>query len=351
MAELFIDGGGDHYDETSAARKWDVFQDVIVEVGTGFEGSNCLTRPVPAYTRVSLVKRVSTAPANVVLFGFKFRAGVGVFPLSSFYTAYVLAAVHAGTSGYSDATKHVSLNVLADGRLEARRGSWSGTVLGATVDPVFGNSDAWVNVGVRVTISPTVGTFEVMRAGVPVLSLTGLNTQPFGTSAIGAVEYIPWALEDFWINDLSGSDPLKTTYQPGGFHVRVARPVANDAVQWVPAAGANFENVDDAVPDAEATHVRTQFAGDVDLYQLETLDPASLLTVQVNAFTRKASSSVASTFVAVVEIDGVRYESAPFTLTTTSLDLLKIWSRAPDDGAQWTSTKVNAARWGFKRVS
>jgi hypothetical protein len=72
--------------------------------------------------------------------------------------------------------------------------------------------------------------------------------------------------------------------------------------------------------------------------------------VQGNAYANKASTGVVSTLTLVVEIDGIRYESAPFTLTTTAVDYRQIWPVAPDDGTPWTVAKMQAAKWGIRRV-
>ena len=94
--------------------------------------------------------------------------------------------------------------------------------------------------------------------------------------------------------------------------------------------------------------METGVADKSDLYGIETV-PGPILAVQTNTSANKASSTVAATFVHVVEIDGVRYESAVVTPTLAALDLRGIWPVAPDDGEQWTADKTNAAKWGVRR--
>jgi hypothetical protein len=137
---------------------------------------------------------------------------------------------------------------------------------------------------------------------------------------------------------------------PGAFHVLTAWPIADASVQWTPTAAPNVSNlVDKPSNDGLATVVTAATGGLTDLYQLETIPDGTITAIQGNAYVQGAG---AEAFAHCVRIGGVTYEGTPRTLLASTLrDLRQVWPVAPDDGLPWTAAKVNAARWGFRRVA
>lgn len=347
MAMKFMCSCGDHFDDVSAAYKWDVYRDVSI-TASGYNSTKAIDAGLTPYTQPRIVKAVSPSPAHTIYAGWRMYVPAATFPLGGGFSYYLLGAIHyKGTGSFSNSTKQISINIHTDGRIYIVRGNYSGTVLGTTAGAVLTN-DTWHSIGVKAVIHATLGEVVVMVDGAPVLQVTGVNTLGLSTAAIDGVEPIPWRVDDVYINDTSGTS--HTGFEPAGFHVKVARPNSAYLSEWTPTSGDNYTNVDDTNPDG-ATDVSTAFADLTDLYGLETLSDGTVCALQANGIASKASASVPATFVHVVEIDGARYESAVQTLTTTPKDWFAVWPVAPDDNLAWTVAKINASKFGVRRVS
>lgn len=349
MANLFIDSF-DHYATADGAKKYEWWEDSTIEIGSGYAGGNRLGATVPAYTQPRAVKRVVNSPANELIWGFRWLTG-STFPLSGFYVAYILTAGHYSAGGYSNSTKQISINLTHEGRLEIRRGNWNGTLLETSVDPVLAYTNQWLFVEVRVLIDNSAGEVEVYVDNALAVSYSG-DTQHLGSSDVNGAEFVGWSADDAYINDTSGSAPHNGFYG-SGFHVQVARPVADDSVTWVPTSGANWTNVDDTTPDGTTAVGASEASGigDQDTYQLETLtDPYGVLTLQANVLTESTYGGIAE-LRPVVKIGATTYDGDLSVVPGTSFDLRAIWPVNPATSAAWTITDINAARWGFRRIS
>jgi hypothetical protein len=347
VANLFIDSF-DHYATADGDKKYEHWSDSTVEVAAGARGTNCLGAGLAAYNGPRAVKRVSNTPANELIWGFKWWTDE-TFPLSEFYVAYILTACHYSTGAYSNSTKQISINIAHDGKLEIRRGNWNGTLL-ATSAAVVMETDTWQTVEVRVKCDNSAGEVRVYVDETLAVSYDG-DTQALAGSDVHAAEFVGWHTDDAYINDLSGSAPHNGMYGKY-FHVRVARPVADDAVEWVPTSGANYTNVDDTTPD-ETTVVEAPAGtgvGDQDTYQLQTLtDTYSVLTVQANVAAEAPAES--AELRPVVVISATDYDGTLSDVPTAWLFLRHIWMVNPATTNAWTIAQMNAARWGFRRIS
>lgn len=342
MANLFIDSF-DHYATADGGLKYEHWEDSTVNVADGYLGGNCLGAAMPAYIRPRAVKRVVNSPATELVWGFRWKTSSS-FPLSAFYVAYVLTACHYSATTYSNSTKQISLNITHEGRLEIRRGNWNGTLVATSAAIVLTGPDVWHFVEVRVSIANSGGTVAVYVDDALAVSFTG-DTQNLVTSNVNGAEFVGWSTDDCYINDTSGTFPHNGFYG-SGFHVQVARPAADESVTWLPTSGANYATVDDSTPDA-TTGVSTAGSGDQDTYQLETIvNPYRILTLQANVW-----ASGGGVIAPVVKIDGITYDGALAIAPATPFDLRAIWPVSPATGLRWTTASINAARWGFRRIS
>ncbi|HET9665677.1 MAG TPA: hypothetical protein VFP09_02930 [Desertimonas sp.] len=342
MANLFIDSF-DHYATADGGLKYEHWEDSTVNVADGYLGTNCLGAAMAAYIRPRAVKRVVNSPADALVWGFRWKTGSS-FPLSGFYVAYILTACHYSAGTFSNSTKQISINLTHEGRLEIRRGNWNGTLLATSTDIVLTGPDVWHYVEVRALIANSGGTVTVSVDDVVAVSYTG-DTQYLASSNVNAAEFVGWSTDDAYINDTSGVAPHNGFYG-SGFHVQVLRPAADDSVTWLPTSGDNYTNVDDTTPDG-TSDVTTSGAGDQDTYQLETLvNPYRVLTLQANVW-----ASGGGTLAPVVEIDAVTYDGDTSIVPGTPFDLRAIWPVNPASGLRWTTSTINAARWGFRRLS
>jgi hypothetical protein len=189
---LFFSDGGDTY---STLSEWDtVAGNIFVAVGEGLNGTNAIASSTAPYTTPWLVARVAPTPATTVRVKWWQWIPSGSLPFTGF-THYLVGAIYyENGSGYSTSTRQVSINVQDDGRFLFKRGSYSGTTIaGPTTDPVW-VENAWNEVDVEIVVDNTAGSIRLWKAGVLVLTATGLDTQALGTAAIDGVEIVPQSI-------------------------------------------------------------------------------------------------------------------------------------------------------------
>lgn len=353
MALLFLSGCGDHLTaaQKASTRKWLYCQDCSV-TSSGYNGTKALDAGITAYSRPRCLAAVSPSPVHVLTFGYRWFYP-GTFPIDfggmGFLSFAVMAAVHYSTSSaYTESsTKQLSLNMSGDGTMYVTRGDIFGVTLGATSSPVLlGNT--WQFIEMQVVIDGSAGSVTVRVDNTIVLAVSGVNTSALGVDAISGFELMPWRIDDVYATDQSGSDPTYQGFLGKGFHITTVRPVANDTVGFV-SPSTNYAEVDDATPDGSKNS--TRFVDATDLFQMETVTATRVLAVQPNIIANRASVSLASSVAPVVKIAGTSYVGPATTPDVASTDARSIWSKAPDDGAIWTDTKINASRWGYKRAS
>ena len=352
MALLFISGCGEHLTaaQKASSRKWLYCQDCSVASG-GYVSGNCLDAGITSYTRPRCLAEVSPSPSNKLTIGWRWYYP-GTFPIDlpglGFLPFAVMAALHYSPSaGYSDLTKQLSVNMTGDGTLYVTRGDIYGVTLGTSAAGVL-TGNTWIYLELEAVIHDTAGSFVLRSDNAIVLAVYGVNTSDLGVNAISAFEVMPWRVDDVYALDPSGTDVRFQTFIGKGFHVIAARPAANDVVGFL-SATTNYAEVDDATPDGSMN--TTQFADTTDLFQLETVTATRVLAVQPNVLAKRASVSQPATVAPVVKIDGTSYLGPTQTPDTAVTDARSIWPVSPDDGSAWTAAKVNAARWGYRRVS
>jgi hypothetical protein len=350
MALKFISGCGDHLLAGQKTMKWDVFQDCPISINGGEDGNACFSAGLTAYTRVRALKKIVLNPLNQVIFGARNKFATS-YPLAG-GTTYVVAAIHYGAGGaYSEATKQLSLNIDTTGHLYVVRGGWAGTVLGtsAIVFPAV----TWKYLEVKAVVHQTTGSVEVRVDDVVHLNLSGIDTQDLGSSSIDAVEYIPWAVDDVYIMDLTATtDNPYITFLGKNLRVLPVRMSSIGLAQWTPPSGLNnVQAINDITPANTYSESRT--IGNTDLFVPESLpvDATTILAVQSNLIGRKLDAMYSVRIADVADISGTPYAASYHEMTLADTDHLTLRAVAPDDGLAWTRTKYNASRRGFRRVA
>jgi hypothetical protein len=353
MALEFISTCGEHLTaaQKSGLGKWDVFQDCVIDATGGVDGGACLDSSLAPYTRVRVIKKISLSPVNSVIFGGRWYSDIA-FPLTGFGT-YVVAAIHYGGGGaYSFSTKQLSLNITADGYLYVRRGNYSGTTLATATTALVGLT--WYYLEMKVVVHPSAGSIQLLVDDVEFLNVTGLNTQALGTTAIDAVEYIPWRIDDVYIMSTTArtGNPY-VTFLGKNLHVIPNRMQSMSQLQWTPPSGLNnLQAVNDATP--AGTYSEASVAGTTDLFIPTLLPPevTTVIAVQSNLTAKKLSGTYSARLADVAEVGGVPYAAPYKELTTMATDHLTMLASAPDNPAvAWTRDQYNASRRGFRRIA
>jgi hypothetical protein len=152
-----------------------------------------------------------------------------------------LAVGSAGTTLYDGGTAQVFIGVNTAGRIEVRRGTYSGTLLATSVESITANSVNYL--AYDVTISPSAGIVKVWLNNVLTsINLTGQNTRASANSYVNALENTAAAFgankkvdhQFFWGYLAAGGSELPPLDSP---IIQTDFPSADSAVAFAPIAG------------------------------------------------------------------------------------------------------------------
>lgn len=127
---------------------------------------------------------------------------------------------------------------------------------------------------------------------------------------------------------------------------------ADDAVQFTPSAGSNFQNVDEVQKDdGDTTYNESDTPGDTDLFTFEAQANTPLQTfgITITAVGRKVDLGGVGILVRM-DSGGAERDTEVFTLTETYLQYQVVEDAGldPDTGLPWTNTAVNSLKGGYK---
>lgn len=250
-------------------------------------------------------------------------------------------------------TAHIELQMMAAGELRLTRGA--ATVLGTTSGLGF-LTDTWYYIELKVTIDDAAGAYELRVDGSNELSATGVDTNnggndyvthvvPFGDPATTNYTYY----DDMYVIDTSGSynnDFL------GNMKVVMLVPDGDTGdADFTPLVGpSNYEDVDEgAVVDDDTTYVASTTDGDKDIYDYEDIGDVTIKGIQLHTEFRidDADSFDLKT---IIKSNGTEYPDSGEAAAATYAASMRLAETNPDDGNLWTSTTLNAAKFGFESV-
>ena len=354
MALLFVDSF-DHYVTADLLEKWTTVGgtngSATISPTTGRRGSGAFrvnTSGLSSADQRYVTRVLSPGDATATL-------GFALNPASLAFvgTAGVaIASIRDGTS------PQITLRLSAAGILSVVRGSSSGTVLGPASSAIA--VGAFTFVELKVKIDPTVGTVDLRLNGLPVLSLTSQNTRSTANSSWSAVylfqpEVVSSTFnsanvnidyDDLYVGDGTGAAPHNGFL--GDVRIDALRPTgAGASTGWTPSAGANWDAVNDAAPDDDATYVTAAAAGLTDTYVVQDLPVAAApLGVQVCLSAKKTDAGACTIAPVVVGVAGPA--QAPGTAYAY---LRQVYPTNPATGLAWTEAGFNAAEFGVTRVT
>lgn len=249
-------------------------------------------------------------------------------------------------------TQQITFTVLADGRMEVRRGT--GTTLAAS-DPGVFSLNTWHFIQIRALIANSGGNVQVWLNGRKHIDVTG-DTQ---NTANAHVNY--WALgwgggpqaryANILIYDESGAAPNARTPE-----TRIYADLPNAAggsSGWTPSAGSNYQCVDEQPNDGDSTYVSAAAAGLDDAYACPASVPGGSTVYAVGVeFDARKDDAGTNDIDGLVRSGGANYPSGSTSpLTTTYQRFRRIWATDPATGAAWTVSGANAAQPGVRRAA
>lgn len=249
-------------------------------------------------------------------------------------------------------TVQCSLNITSAGAIQLVQGT-AGTVLASTAPGVI-SPRVWHWLDIEITIASGSGAISIYidePAGASaVLNATSLNTQQsanaymnvFYIGDFGAV-FQGLQLDDFHAHTNSGSAPNSIL---GDSRIYTKIPnAAGYQTQWTPnGASANYQCVDDSIPDGDTTYVSSSTAGQIDGYAVPTAGFTGAPNGVVRrSYIRKDDAST-HTFQ-----NGVRSSSTNGLGTAVNVPSSYAWFDSffaddPATSAVWTAAGADAAQ-------
>lgn len=255
---------------------------------------------------------------------------------------------YAPNKGYIG-TKQCYLSINVNGTLAVYNGD--DTLQGTSVTVI--TVDEWQYWEVYVKIHETEGAFLVRVDGVPVLSLTNINTQnsPRATHDCFTLlnsNVATW-YDDVYATDSGFLGPQKI-YPIGPAGAGSYSQFARGGLD----TGSNHSQVNELAalgPDDDTTYVYSSTASEIDSYTASDLDAS--ITGDINAFqlmihAKREVSGIATLHPSLV-IQGQVFSGPVETLSTTGYFYHDyMWERNPYTGNQWTRAQINAFEIGVK---
>jgi hypothetical protein len=245
---------------------------------------------------------------------------------------------------WDGATEGINVRATSTGAIEVRLGN---TLLETSAGGLL-VVDQWSTVELSVHVDNSTGSYAVQYNGEPLLSDSGIDTQPGSNSYCDGVRVGPngSTFTSFHFDDLYLRDDL--TFQDTWKIVTIF-PDGDGAVDGTPSTGVDlYAMVDDASADDDSTYV-TNVASDSDLFDYQSLtDVSTVFAVAVNAVVRETDASHFD--IALLAKSGTTTDaSTPQSVGTTNYtNRFAIWEQNPDTASDWTPSEINSAQFGIE---
>lgn len=333
---LFADSFDHYTSQAHMLTKWNSTN--LTPSAVGRFGTNGLRAPWDNFTATK-----NFANKTTVIAGCGYR-------VSSFGTVGSIMSFLDMNTGFQ-----MELRLLTTGQVRVTR---NGTTLATS--SIFLIAGAYNSIEFKVTISSTVGAYEVRLNGTNILSASGVNTQGqsnafvnqvrLGGNTNGATFSADW--DDFYLCDDTGAQ-----YNDFLGDVRVNCLFPNGEggnSAWVPNSGSvHNDRVREVAPDDDTTYLSSLTPGDRDTWTFGDLASTSgtVKGIQIVPYLRKDDAGV-RTVAPVSRIGGVNYDHANLpNLPTTYVFQPQVVELSPATGVAWTVSEINGAEWGIKEVA
>lgn len=212
------------------------------------------------------------------------------------------------------------------------------------------NTDTWTHVGLcYVTGAPGSVTFYVN--GLAVLTYSGtLSASVTEAYAGGTAGTNGWS-QYAYFDDIYFDGGISTDSAPPADRFLFSLVDGDGAsVEWTPTgASANYDCVNDAVPNDDTDYVIASSAGLTDLYTTANITVPTNYVIRGVIPLALAKATSAGPTVKLVASDGVNTDLVS-DAKTPGTSYGYVWEYMPlaPDGEAWTESKVNAAQFGLE---
>jgi len=162
-----------------------------------------------------------------------------------------------------------------------------------------------------------------------------------------------WALDDFYVCDgIAGPGTYPCNNFLGDQVVTTLYAVSNNAVQWDPLAGSNWQEISQTSFPGDAAYNDTVTAGNTDLFNFGTvdIDLVGVLGVQVTGTYRRTDSH-AHTVTQPLNSAGVVTNGGTFSIGSSYAWRTDLYVLDPKTNASWTAPAVNSLIAGYELVT
>lgn len=241
----------------------------------------------------------------------------------------------------------LSINTTVGGGIDIRRGSRSGTLLGASAGGFIVGA-AWSYIEMSIVIHATAGTVDIDIDGINALHLTGQNTQNV-VSAFDTINFCESSVGGgvTKYDDLYVRDDL-TRFGPS--RIETLQPVSDVAGSvWTPSTGANdYACVDELAANGDTDYITASTVGDETLFEFADLAGVAATVHAVGIRTNAEKTDGAARAIKhAIKVGATETYSADRALATAYAFQDSIFNTAPD-GTAWDATKVAAIQAGVR---
>lgn len=268
---------------------------------------------------------------------------------------YATGGAYAVFYGDAGATTHITIYRNANGYIEIRRGTISGTLL-ATSSTTIAPS-VWRYVEISVTVSDTVGEVHVRLDGSQsdFVSYVG-DTKNAGTATTIDRVAIVTSTNDTRVTDvyiLNDTGASNNNFL-GDVGIKPLSPNGNGTTTQL--TGSDGNQTDNYLLVDERPFSATDYAGSAtighkDTYQIENLptNTTNIFGVQVSASMVKSDAGAASART-VLRSGSTDYAGTTRALSTSSLTYTDLYEQNPATASTWTVSDANSIEAGMEVV-
>lgn len=265
---------------------------------------------------------------------------------------------------YDGTTAQVGWTVSSLGEIIVYRGATTAaTELGRTATGVIvaggaaGTGADYKMIEMEVVFHASAGSVVIRVANTVVLTLTGQNTAPSGNAHANRFRLTVRTsaseprLDDFYINDDTGSAPENTFFGEAFVVERVIPNGNGNSSQWVGSDGNSTDNyllVDDT-GNSDTDYIRSGTLNELDLHTLSDLSNATGTIIGTNHYMVARKDDVATrTIASTIRTNSTNYTGSNKTMTGTYATFVENRLVNPDTSLRFTISEINALEAGPK---
>lgn len=256
---------------------------------------------------------------------------------------------------------HVTLAIDTAGNLRVYRNTLaSGTLLATGTTVLTANTFAYLEL--LITISDTVGVVQAQINGdaETFTFVTGTSstqdTRNGGNATANIVSFgggssstVNVDYDDVYIHD--GSGGVDDTFWGDVRLIAKSVDGAGNHTDFTPSTGSNWQNVDDATPDDDATYNESSTVNHIDSMTTAALGvTGTVKSVGVSLYARKTDAGAAS-LAPLWRISGTDYAGTGVAASTDYRYKTQLYRVSPATSSAWTTSEIDGAEVGYKRTA